>query len=303
MEFKAIKEIDCGSVDEFLNLLLPTNVFWQDQQFKWIFRGQADSIWELIPTLFRKKSWEMFKPIDPLKLTEKELIEKEYEALRIFLRICDTNSQSLPEDSQLIRCGWFGHEPDQLIATQNLQQLNNWPPEPVMSLIAIAQHHGIPTRLLDWTRSPFIASYFASKDGARNSQEGLSRKISVFALDIELLFKDQFSWNKTEGIFLITAPYGANKNLGAQKGVFTLFRKRPDLKKMAQESPLEKVIENLPVKSSLGFNLLKLTLSNGHCAELLRKLNSFGISAGSLFPDISGSVEAYRERYYWDKVL
>ena len=57
--------------------------------------------------------------------------------------------------------------------------------------MALAQHHEIPTRLLDWSSNPYVACYHAAASAVLAGRECLKpdQKIAVFAFDFNDLSK------------------------------------------------------------------------------------------------------------------
>lgn len=108
-----------GDFVEYITTRLPPGGRW------WVYRGQEDHSWGLVPKILRPP-FERFRKMETPSITPKQHETRVIEAFERLAR---------------------AYLPD--------RELSPW------ELLALAQHHGIATRLLDWTSNPLVALFFA----------------------------------------------------------------------------------------------------------------------------------------------
>lgn len=155
-------------------------------------------------------------------------------------------------------------------------------------LLAIAQHNGLPTRLLDWSHNPLVAAFFASSDSM--NKDGVIYAYSP----IEFLLNPPFGpFDLKEQKIKIgfIQPNSSSKRLINQFGYFTIH-----------SNPKTPLTSN----NKIGV-LEKITIKAKVKKQLLFMLNQYGINNLSLFPDLEGLSNHLcwfsENQNYWDDKL
>jgi hypothetical protein len=256
---KYIKDVHFKTADEFLRSISYGGRYYRKFGRNFIFRGHSSDTYELLPTALRRYMYEEVYPNSYndkqhvlTALSEYAQIESEAHLLFDFYKMCDESQLYVPEETRFRES--FLLPIDFKIAFMP----EWWIAKEYQELAALAQHHGVPTRLLDWTSNINVAIYFASSSVIRKkatpdkktlpewSKEMRSRFVSVWessktngsreeeqnmelwALDRSVLFADIKNIIPLE---IVRPRYFGNDNLSAQKGLFTCWLVKKPLNK------------------------------------------------------------------------
>jgi hypothetical protein len=303
--------LDFSSAKEFFDCLSPVGGLGGGgyEHRTYIYRGLESEEYELIPSAFRRGQWlkHMGRWFPAPRRKTAWQIGAEVETLWTFFEIADRHGLRLPEDSQSLR-STFEECRSSEYPQKNRSGLSVWPPSGLLSIMALAQHYGVPTRLLDWSWSPYIAAYFAASGacGKLVAHPGniQNQRLIVWVLDTHFMKLDSIMVKLIPGerpIQLVSAPAADNENLRAQQGLFLLFRPEqfdPEADFICEPFD-EALVRAAQTWATTVPIFYKLTLPWTEADELLRILNIVGINAASIKPGFLGAAEAVKEMRFW----
>lgn len=236
----------------------------------WCFRGQREAAWLLHPSEDRATLVEYHSKYSS-GYYHLDRRESENELLFQFKQRAHQYLKHLPDEDDL--ASWLG----------------------------LMQHHGVPTRFLDWTRSAYVALYFAMEDSPRER----GKSAAVWAINLDWLEKkgqellpselaaggapannaamrNRLLARTEKPVIISIDPHHADQRMAAQQGFF--------LCKLIGQATFNQMLMSMMIHPETPEQpvVRKFELSGRGRIDLLKRLRAMNIHRASLFPDLDG---------------
>ena len=232
---------------------------------KWIFRGQSSSGWALESSLHR--AFEDAQTIHKLKSGKtKSLNRIEHEKVMIDRFKCNAHL-------------YLDHLPQ---------------PEDRLSWLSLMQHHGAPTRLLDFSFSPYVALFFALESGEDDAAVYCINHDAIQNDDDDYFGRDLFEVysrifcpinGKDDPCLFAFEPTFSNQRLLSQQGLFVATN--------TLDISHGKILDDYNVKDA---DVIKIIIPAEQRLEGIRKLNKMNINSSNIYPGLDGFCKSMRQQ-------
>lgn len=266
---------------------------------KYIFRGHCDSNWELIPSAFRDLNLEKNRNnLNILKSGNGHYLPEIIDFLN-FVKGLNSLGYQIEEDTfKLINSTLI----EDTFKANNL--INDFPKEEQLKELALAQHYGVRTRLLDFTFNPNKAIFFATEK-IKHPKINDNSKFGIWAIPERLIDISQEDFY----IQRVFVQGYQNKNMIAQEGLFinyfkgrsidnNLFNEHGKIKKLDEylyDCKKSQVNKHL-IEQKIGKPCL-FTLSHKVAWQVFKKFDIMNINWITIQPDLDGiKKEVERKR-------